>query len=553
MIFLHDLPDNVAPDQLQYVYNHWADLEARRRILLAAFVLDIQHGAFFQHYPCITFPQDSPPNLPQACSPHIWDSANPSIWFALSTATAKRHQVSTSSTFPAVLPTSPFLSSVHQCLSLITLIDTPHRRQLSIYQSPSTFTTISLSLVSLIPLHSLLLTAGESWIFGRKTTDRDAWMIAKRVLREWVDKGKGLYEDVHVTHPEVAQQDRAEKAATATTLKEAVKCAVQILRMGFEGVGNGKEEEEARQERFQGETMDEDYIGFGLHTEWCLYTAALVCWAYAFEPSSSRSPSHSPSRHGHWHDESEIRGRRDSRDQRQSRRELQQRQHGKQQYQSQQPKLHHQEETTKSSSNKARQDPGERDKLIQEALNWLSEGSWLGNGWHQKSRTRGQRPDATVPPINNKRHIRNNINTKSSASTSATTKGKANTQFQTDPKPTRARQTNINTYRPLPFPLRQANTKSNPKSDFRADSQRNTTRLTSNSNSNSYSYSDSDSDVQSNPNTNTNMHTQKHIKILLQWVRERISAGGGKGALLVEAEAVLGRLVEGRGREAVWF
>ena len=97
----------------------------------------------------------------------------------------------------------------------------------------------ALLLATHTPILSLLIVAAESWLFARKVTSSETWALAKEELRIWVN---------------------SEAAAKATWH------AIQLLRHVF---SNSKEQ-------------GENHTGMGLHEQWCLYLAALVCWAYGF-------------------------------------------------------------------------------------------------------------------------------------------------------------------------------------------------------------------------------------------------------------------------------
>jgi hypothetical protein len=103
----------------------------------------------------------------------------------------------------------------------------------------------ALLLATHTPIRALLLTATESWLFGRKTSSLASWTAAKATLRTW-------------THTAEASQ--------------AVWHATTLLRAAFPRGGE-----------------DGRGVGVGvapaLHMPWILYLAALACWAYGAPPS----------------------------------------------------------------------------------------------------------------------------------------------------------------------------------------------------------------------------------------------------------------------------
>ncbi|KAI4192159.1 MAG: hypothetical protein LQ346_004449 [Caloplaca aetnensis] len=84
------------------------------------------------------------------------------------------------------------------------------------------------------------MTASESWLFGTKVTEETVWQQAKSTLRDWV---------------------------AGDAAKKAVWHATQVLRLVFQDQG-------PQQQQLDGS-------GY-LHDLWCLYIAALVCWAFGY-------------------------------------------------------------------------------------------------------------------------------------------------------------------------------------------------------------------------------------------------------------------------------
>ena len=224
-------------DSLQTIFHQWVDLEARRRLLLAAFVFDTHSSILFSQQPRHIFSSPEGSNLPSVCPAKLWECSDLATWRTL---VSQCPSLSITS-IPSNLPLSPFHASILQCLTVhygslrISGSSSAHLSSFPLSDS----THHALLLATHTPILSLLIVAAESWLFGRKVTSSNTWTLAKTELRIWVNS------------------EAAEKATWH---------AGQLLRNVF---GNSKE---------QGENGP----GMGLHEQWCLYLAALVCWAYGF-------------------------------------------------------------------------------------------------------------------------------------------------------------------------------------------------------------------------------------------------------------------------------
>lgn len=224
-----------------YAKRLWIDIEARRKLLLVAFVLDTQHSALFQQPPCYTLDLNHD-NLPYPCSAQVWDCSDANSWYSLVTHQQTfdmRYLGDVNSSPPA--PVDAFQSLVFSCFQIhlrygchFNLV----QHSSFIFYSPITherqayLTHHALLLAKLAPVESLLIVSSGSWLFGTKVTENSAWISAKATLRVWVG---------------------TEDAA------KSVWHAIQLLRLAFNG-----------------STLHM------LHEQWCLYLAALVCWAYGF-------------------------------------------------------------------------------------------------------------------------------------------------------------------------------------------------------------------------------------------------------------------------------
>ena len=183
-------------------------------------------------------------DLPHPCPQKLWDCTDSQAWFKL----ISKLRNPLFSQKPS--DTDPFQASINQCIANqhLTLPS-------SIRATGHSPISDALLMATHAPIQSLLTVAADSWLYANKVTNVDDWTAAKADLRTWAD---------------------GEVAA------KAVWHAVQLLRAAFPGDKHAK--------------SNDTYLG--LAERWCLYLAALVCWAYGFSadaharrPASTRTSS----------------------------------------------------------------------------------------------------------------------------------------------------------------------------------------------------------------------------------------------------------------------
>ena len=236
---------SMPPPALDQAKRLWTRRETKRRILMSAFVLDTQNSAFFQRQPCCSIDLDNM-NLPYPQSTETWDCNDLVGWRDLVNFHQPLDLRFLEDNFTSLVSVDVFQSSVLSCYQI-------HRTFFSIsnlrndamifyppelHYAPAYLTHHSLHFSSLTPIESLLLVSSGSWLFGTKITDASVWTSAKLALRVWV---------------------------STETAARCVWHAIQVLRLALAG--------------------ENLHI---LHEQWCIYLAALVCWAYGFVP---RHPS----------------------------------------------------------------------------------------------------------------------------------------------------------------------------------------------------------------------------------------------------------------------
>ncbi|KAL8698269.1 MAG: hypothetical protein Q9224_001930 [Gallowayella concinna] len=217
------------------------------------FVLDTQHSHLFQRQPCYNGTlAEGGLDLPFPTSAETWDCPDVFTWRNLITV---HEAFSISALGPNYPPLDCFQSSLlTSCQAHRLGTSSEPAQDDSVYRSSKSYlqrtllTHHALSLTTHTPLHSLIITASESWLFGTKVTDEAVWHTSKATLRSWI---------------------------TSESAMQAVWHATQLLRIVFRRPSDPLPEV----------TNDGGY----LHNLWCLYVAALVCWAFGYGSTNARA------------------------------------------------------------------------------------------------------------------------------------------------------------------------------------------------------------------------------------------------------------------------
>ncbi|KAL9039114.1 MAG: hypothetical protein Q9180_002724 [Flavoplaca navasiana] len=247
------LPPPEVPSQLEAIYRRWIEHETRRRIVVAMFVLDTLHSHLFQRQPCYRgILAEDGLDLPFPTSAATWDCPNIFAWRNLITS----HEAFSLSELGPNLPfLDAFQASLLACYQIhgFRLSINPKQHDLIYHPPKSLFqhtlcTHHALALSTHTPLHDLLITASESWLFGTKITDKGTWQESKATLREWISSDNAIKATWHAT---------------------------QLLRLSFQSQSDPLQQETDR--------------GGYLHDLWSLYVAALVCWAFGYGTTNAKA------------------------------------------------------------------------------------------------------------------------------------------------------------------------------------------------------------------------------------------------------------------------
>ncbi|KAI9861590.1 MAG: hypothetical protein M1813_005200 [Trichoglossum hirsutum] len=258
----------------------WVELETRRRLVLSAFMWDVQQAVRFKQGLCDPSMDSAAIGLYLPCPMRVWACNSPDEWVNVRSLapreslqlsdfvevlTSTNQQLQPLEEFPSALTLTSLMSIAiaidrEESDHVITVASTSEKRKNleNSYQSwwhsyindsggsNSTATTriprdpgtLLMYHMSLLTLHTdirdLLTVAGESFVFGQKRQEAD-YLQAKRDLRSW--------------------------AKIPSAAAKSAWHASKILRIALSAA--------------EKTTMT-------LNMHWCMYIAGLVCWAYGY-------------------------------------------------------------------------------------------------------------------------------------------------------------------------------------------------------------------------------------------------------------------------------
>ncbi|KAI9849959.1 MAG: hypothetical protein M1837_000173 [Sclerophora amabilis] len=249
-------------------------LESKQRAVLSAYLLDAHQATFFEQEPCQSTSYYGQTDLLFACPTPLWESQNANEWSVMCQNVLLPNQPclrdemfrffsdhDNSNNSQAVQ--TPFESSLilaytmtSNGIAALDQVDERFRCRLEERYSSShnlLLTCNSFQVLRYAPLRELLAVTGETWVLGRKLSSPSEFAAAKDRLRSW---------------------------ATSPAASKATWHAAHVLRHAFQSSA-----EDALWGGLSG----------GLHEQWCVYTAALVCWAFGSAQQAPQKSSASSS------------------------------------------------------------------------------------------------------------------------------------------------------------------------------------------------------------------------------------------------------------------
>ncbi|KAK1574691.1 uncharacterized protein LY79DRAFT_523403 [Colletotrichum navitas] len=267
-------------------WHTWLDIETRRRLLSACFVLDIHSSVYLEQQRVRSFDvanDGMPPKIPLiGPNQDLWDAASADAWAATVSAKGDRSGEQTLLSFinPDTLSRTSIKTHVlfdravilaFEALLLPTRDDPAHMTPSTEISEPGTFRMANIfpdcpvanTYLALhhTPLYDLLAVSGDSWIFSQKVLQPKSFAEHQKRLRSWCDSGDAAV---------------------------AVVFACRALR-AFTEHGSAENQEDSDDDN------DDDMGAWGMGRPrmwkddisdyWGMYVCALICWAYGHRAS----------------------------------------------------------------------------------------------------------------------------------------------------------------------------------------------------------------------------------------------------------------------------
>ncbi|OKL64095.1 hypothetical protein UA08_00621 [Talaromyces atroroseus] len=295
---LNTLPQDCSQEARRRAQKFWVEHEARRRVLQAAFILDVQQSFLFGQ-PSVSLQPSSAPftmwpqasqttNIPFPCNSDLWESRDLDAWLTLARTYVSLSLPSAAVNinrlqglrsdrfdhFQALLLLSYNLSSRVEPGDDNSILNDPLSTLVTALQdgneddpttsphSQTLFSYHTLMAARYTPLHTLLTVSGESWLFNQKIVQEGEFRSAKAKLRHWVS-------DTDDVKKAVWHAVRALRYVVGNTVWQSPSTNAQWHTSGL----------------LPATPVATDPSNM-LPTSWGIYICVLICWAYGFEPDN---------------------------------------------------------------------------------------------------------------------------------------------------------------------------------------------------------------------------------------------------------------------------
>lgn len=263
----------------------WVDMETRRRLLAACFLLDVHSACYHQqrrasiHGLNYSFPDKLPIPLPSSTA-QLWEAANPQDWSMLRTRRnpTTLRDINLGGLTSEDIATVPSFDAAILLAAYALYLPDRHITQLDLVEDASGVRIEDNPMIKLFPnsaiantylalhytpLHYLLSVSGDSWVFNKKVIEASNFSEHKKRLNQWRKSGS---------------------AAKATYF--ATRALKAFLGLGHapEVPGDGATQNQRRQGAFWKDISD----------YWGVYICALICWAFG-HTGQKRQAAETPS------------------------------------------------------------------------------------------------------------------------------------------------------------------------------------------------------------------------------------------------------------------
>ncbi|OJD11764.1 hypothetical protein AJ78_07524 [Emergomyces pasteurianus Ep9510] len=354
LALLNTLSEDDKRQDLGRAYSFWVENETRRRVLQAAFLLDVQQSTMFQlplafiqanlRAPRSNVRNIEPIDFPFPCQTALWQSQGAENWaqcakastpLTLSSAAEQiiRQNDNTLKLDPFQLnlilsyalltnmrsmdleqTLEPFMERVKQgTIETETMQCTEPRSPLT-YRSHTLFAYHALLAAYRTPLKALLIVSGESWLFNRKLEEQAEYEKAQKTFLMWVSDTdeikKAVWHAVRVLehaidHPELGDSpvqinSNSDLNHRLGTFGDGRDCVTQSGIPGHynDGISGGDNPLHMPEGLLERSTIlpqprrAEPIIA--LNTNWAVYICTLICWAYGADTLAATTTTTTP-------------------------------------------------------------------------------------------------------------------------------------------------------------------------------------------------------------------------------------------------------------------
>lgn len=214
---MNDIENTYAPipsdGSVEQRWRVWIDMETRRRVLAACFLLDVHSLRYLEQPPTrirgIDYTTHSTLEIPLSSgSFKLWEASKAKDWRALLNGTSPTRTLASITLRKATRSDVAAACRFDRAVILAGFsLQLPQRRTLTkidLLKSPKDTVPLVMSIASLFPdsgaanthlalqhtpLHTLLSVSGDSWVFNNKVPDANAFAGHHQQLRDWKASG----------------------------------------------------------------------------------------------------------------------------------------------------------------------------------------------------------------------------------------------------------------------------------------------------------------------------------------------------------------------------
>ncbi|WEW60434.1 hypothetical protein PRK78_005920 [Emydomyces testavorans] len=329
----HSLSQTPSVDDVRKAHKFWVEHETRRRVLQAAFILEVQQSLLFQQ-PLATFLQSnldpvmrehriSPKvDLPFPCSSELWESSNISQWTKhaksyeslVSSSVRERVIQSTGSSgvdldpFQASLIFSQTLPNTSELEDKMDVFVEKAARKSALdgnsdnHSSRSSYIQFmyhALLAAKHVPLQALLTVSGESWLFNRKVSETE-FQAANERVQAWVSNSeevrRAFWHAIHVLRytvnfDELNMATQVQRRASVDQYSSHLNSRFPNPRPSTNPQEHGANVQDSSLLQTTTTTFQHSTGPLTmLQANWILYICTLICWTYENRTYSSTHP-----------------------------------------------------------------------------------------------------------------------------------------------------------------------------------------------------------------------------------------------------------------------